>query len=475
MTNSKLIALLETFSSLEWRRFGDFLQSPFFNKNKKLLPIYEYLRSIAPDFPKNKLDKAVLFEKIYPNQTFDKGIFEDITYILLKNAEKFLTMLSLETEQHTENILILEELMKRKLEKHYRTYIKKANDFLNKSKHTSGKSLLYQYQLSDVAKRHFFAQKIRKYDPHLQTSLDHLDEFYFFNKLKSSCEMMEWKNIITADFKFSFTDEVVEYLSSTKEKLSPITSIYLSAYYLLTQEKGEPYFIQLKNYLNDYQFIISDTEKNYLYLFAINYCGIQMRQNNNVNYYVAECLKLYLEGVEQKFLYINGYLSPWTFKNIVKLGFNLKKFDWTAIFIKNYYTHLEKSFQDDAYHYNMADLNYRKQNYGEAQFHLMQVEYSDLFYNLGAKSMLIKIYVETEEEEALLSLIASFTIHLKRNKKIANNIRQIYLNFTTLIYQLMKAKASKIPIIQEKIKATEPLTDRRWLLRTSELLQKQKR
>ena len=82
--------------------------------------------------------------------------------------------------------------------------------------------------------------------------------------------------------------------------------------------------------------------------------------------------------------------------------------------------------------------------------------------------MLIKIYYEIDEEEALLSLIASFTIYLKRNKKIASNIINTYLNFTSLTYQIIKAKPNKLPAILEKIKTIEPLTDRRWLISIGE-------
>ncbi|MEM1119719.1 MAG: hypothetical protein AAGJ18_04685, partial [Bacteroidota bacterium] len=101
-----------------------------------------------------------------------------------------------------------------------------------------------------------------------------------------------------------------------------------------------------------------------------------------------------------------------------------------------------------------------------------QVQYSDIFYNLGAKTMLIKIYVETDEKEALLSLIASFTIYLKRNKKIASNIKQTYLNFTSLIYKILKAKPYQLATIREEIRTIPLLTDRRWLLTISKLSKK---
>jgi hypothetical protein len=233
---------------------------------------------------------------------------------------------------------------------------------------------------------------------------------------------------------------------------------------MLTKEDAEAEFLKLKALLKEYKAVIPIKEKNYPYLFAINYCGAQIRQNNRVYYYGNQYLELYLEGLEEKTLYVDNYLSPWSFKNIVKIGLNLKKFDWTTQFIKNYYTQLKDDFQEDAFHFNMADLFYRKQKYQESQKHLMQVQFSDVFYTLGAKSMLIKIYFETDEEEALLSLLASFTIYLKRNKKIANNIKETYLNFTSLLYQLLKAKPDKLPVVVEKIRNVELLANRKWLL-----------
>lgn len=472
MKNSKLILLLASFNTVEWRRFGEFLASPFFNKRTELCVFYDFLSSIAPDFPEKKLDKQLLFAKVYPNEPYHPRRLVHLNNYMLKQAENFLAHLKLAQEKHTANTFILEELMERKVEKHYRHYINKSREALAHQIPKNSQHYLQQYQLSDLAKRHFLAQKKRKFDPNLQTSVDHLDQFYFLNKLKASCEMLEWQNIVAGNFQFNFTAETITYLEKNKADLPPLIRTYLSVYNLHTKKNGEEIFLELRRQLKAYQPNISKIDKNYLYLFAINYCGSQIKQNNQIQYYANQCLELYLEGVKHKFLYVNGFLSPWTFKNIVKLGLNLKKYDWAAEFIQTYYTQLEKGFQEDALHFNMADLNYRKKAYPQAQQHLMQVQYSDIFYNLGAKTMLIKIYFETEEEEALLSLIAAFTIYLKRNKKIATNIKQTYLNFTSLLYQLLKAKPLKIPIIQQAIKSTPLLTDRLWLLKASALKEK---
>ncbi len=468
MRNSKLILLLATFSKAEWRRFGEFLASPFFNKKPALLPFFDYLKAIAPNFSEADLDKRVLFQQFFPNKPYDERALVHLNNYLLKQAEHFLAISRLEKESQTTNRLILEELLERKLDKNYRHYLQKTQALSIEEKDEDNQFYLNQYQLSDISKRYFLGQNQRRYDSSIQLSLNHLDEFYFFNKLKIACEMLEWKNIIAADYQISFIEELVHFLKNKKESLDPVLSIYLIAYDLLTKEDSATDFLRLMDAIQLHQHNIPNSEKNYFYVFAINFCGQQIKKNIKVHYYANHSLDLYLAGVEQKILYVNGYLSPWIFKNITKLGFNLKKFDWTAQFIQRYHTHLEKEFQEDALHFNMADLHYRKKDYQQAQSHLMRVQYSDIFYNLGAKTMLIKIYFETDEEEALLSMLASFTIYLKRNKKIANNILQTYLNFTSLLYQILKAKANKMVEIQGKIKITELLTDRQWLLNASQ-------
>ena len=78
--------------------------------------------------------------------------------------------------------------------------------------------------------------------------------------------------------------------------------------------------------------------------------------------------------------------------------------------------------------------------------------------------MLLKIYYETNEGEALFALIASFSIYLRRNKKIAKDVGEGYLNFTAILGRIVRATKDKYPPIIEKINNTQQLYNRNWLL-----------
>jgi len=65
MENSKLLDLLRSFSTREWRRFGDFLRSPYFNRSETPMLLFDWLeKQIRNGVP--LLERSVAFSVIYP-------------------------------------------------------------------------------------------------------------------------------------------------------------------------------------------------------------------------------------------------------------------------------------------------------------------------------------------------------------------------------------------------------------------------
>ena len=129
---------------------------------------------------------------------------------------------------------------------------------------------------------------------------------------------------------------------------------------MLKKENAENNFERLKDIIIKFKEDIPLLEKQKLHSYKINYCINQIVKNKNRSYYADELLNLYLTGIEEGFLLHKGYLSPWHFKNVVKLGLNLKKYDFTEEFIQKHHKKLEEEYQEDALHFNLADINYRR-------------------------------------------------------------------------------------------------------------------
>ncbi len=464
MQNSKLIDLLKTFEKEDWRWFRKFLLSPYFNSREELVIFCDYLRVQAPDFKEKTIRKEKVFKKLYPSEIYDEKKISYAMNFLLGQAERFLAQREIELQPPLVNISLQKSLVKRQLEKHYNYQYDKSKESFEERKKENIDYYLLQYQKSEIANVHYNNKNLRNYDPNLQATSDELDQFYLIHKLKYCCEMVSRSKLMNASYEPMLESEIINFLTNITTHKAPLISVYLETYFILKKENAESNFENLKKLLIDYSDLIPPIEKAIIYQYGINYCIFQIGKNNNLRYYAEQSLKLYLDGIEQRILFNQGYLSPWHFKNVIKLGLNLKKYDFIEEFIQKHHKNLEEEYQEDALHFNLADLNYRKKNYGEAQIHLLQVQYSDIAYSLGAKEMLLRIYYEINEGEALFALIASFSIYLRRNKKITKETREAYLNFTNILGRIVRATKYKYPAIIEKINETKRLYNRNWLL-----------
>ncbi|MEL6843656.1 MAG: hypothetical protein AAFP02_10610, partial [Bacteroidota bacterium] len=157
------------------------------------------------------------------------------------------------------------------------------------------------------------------------------------------------------------------------------------------------------------------------------------------------------------------HLSSWTYSNVVKLGLRLKEYDWTRAFIFQYKDFIDPNFRENTFAYNVSELYYYTKDYDGAMDYLTKVKFEDI-YHLNTRVILIKIYYETDEATSLHSLIASFSMFLKRNKKMAGNIKQTYLNFCRLLNRILRRNRKEAERLRQEIEELPLLTERTWLI-----------
>lgn len=462
MHNSKLIELLSTFSSSELRAFKDFVGSPFFNKNEELVLFYNYLKKYAPSFPIKKIRRTYVYAALFNGQKYDEKHLNYLMSFLLKLAEQFIGFSKYKEQGVLSEYHILSACLDRQLDKHYQNNFQKARKQLDRNPLRDTEYYYQNFLLSQVSDRYFGMQKVRRYDANIQEAADNLDLFYLSQKLKYACEMLDREKTLSVSYRQYMLEEIALYLERFDINSSPAIAIYYHIYLTLTEADGDHHFERLKSLLHQYTNMFPPFELKEMYLMALNFCIRKVREKDDR--YVQEAFTLFKNGIANKSLYENNLLSPWTFKNIIKLGLRLKQFDWTEDFIKTYKDDLDEETRENALNYNLADLYYYKKDFAKAQNLLQQVEFSDVFYALSSKVMLLKIYFEKKEEEALFSLLTSFKVYLRRNKLISNNVKKTYMNFIALLSQIVKASEQQKDQIREKIINTELLTDRNWLL-----------
>ena len=161
-----------------------------------------------------------------------------------------------------------------------------------------------------------------------------------------------------------------------------------------------------------------------------------------------------------------GEFSPWEYKNIVTLGLRLQEEKWIQEFIHKYLNYLPTEERANAFTYNSAMLCYYQKNFRQTLKLLQAVEFTDLYYQLDARSILLKVYFETDDTETLLHHISAFKIFIRRNKLVSDYQKEIYLNFIRYALKIFRAgnNVKKLTLVKKEILSHQNISDKNWLL-----------
>ena len=468
MTKNKLFSFFLALERGEYRWFRDFIASPYFNKNDEVARLGNvYLDLAARDFPDSATDPKRIFKAAFPHLPYDEKRLIYLSSDLLRLGEQFLAQRAYEADETAADLYRLNACRQRKLEKSYRNNLGKLEKKWSGSDRLTLASLYQKFQFSLIQELHFAEQGERIASPFLQQTVDELDHFYFANKLRLSNAMLSTELTLNHTFDFRFVE--ADYLSRISELPEHrLAALYATSFALLKTTNREDLLLGFLAQIRKNVEQLAPEDIRELFYHGINYCVRQIRIGHRK--FADSLLVLYQTGLEDGFLIEDdGYLSPWNYKNIVKLGLSLRKFDWVESVVANYTDSLAPDSRSDARHFNLADLAYYRRNFSQAQHHLRQTEFTDIHYALGAKSMLLKIYYETAAEEALLSLLFSFRLFLIRNKLVGQATKDAYLNFIRLLKKLVSTVGlQKLQKVLNSVNTTTNLSDRSWLLKKVE-------
>lgn len=474
MQNTRLTKLLKALSPREIVRFQEYISSPFFNKNQKVLQLAAHILPAAPHFAEPLPLRRELFQLIFPGDTYSDGRINNIISDLLHLLYSFLAYLQFEGHPPQQINYLLDQLLQRESHHDVQRAAKRYQAAQQKNPFRNYEFFLEEYAFYNQLDRYFFTKNKREYDENLQLKSDNLDLYYFSNKLRIACDMLTRNTVAKASYECHFLEEILEQYDRQKEHFTriPALQVYYQVLQMLQQTDAEDYYFGLKKLLEEKLHLFPQEELRVLFTYAINYCIKQINSGKS-NYY-REVLELYQRTLEQEIIFKNGYLTSWTFKNIITVGIRLNEFAWVEQFIYQYQNNLLPEEKNNAVAFNLASLFYAQKNYHQALRQLHRIDFSNTSYHLGAKIIQIKSYFELEETEPLYALIEAARKYVVRSSQLSEYGKKANNNFLKLtrkLYQLKLRKSQltrtalqkKKQLLQEQLQAAQLIANKDWL------------
>ena len=118
MQNSRLIVTLRSLNKTEWRRFLQYLASPYFNQREDVVTLATSIqKELSKQEAEQAFDKAAVWRKAFPKLKYEEKQLRYTMSYLLRAAEDFLVVAELQNSKALQQLFTFNALRKRGLEK----------------------------------------------------------------------------------------------------------------------------------------------------------------------------------------------------------------------------------------------------------------------------------------------------------------------------------------------------------------------
>ncbi len=463
MKNSRLIEVFLALDKKEVKELGKFVRSPFFNQRQDVIDLYDYLKKRAPFTNQKYLDRKLVFKEIYPKTPFNDKQFGYVMSFLFQNIKTYLSYCEFQTTPLKEEVYLSRTLRKRGLSRIFEKELNLAQKALKEQSERNVDYHLNQY-LFQYEKCQLISAQKRKVTKDYEVLSEELTTYFVANILKLSCMLINMGLMSTKEYSMILLEEALKMIEKENYSTVPSISVYYNIYKSMTAENHKPYFYELRRLATAHGTCFPTSELTDIYLCMVNYC-IKVINKGNMDF-VREGFEVYKEGLSQSAFLENDTISKFTYKNIVSMGCSIKEFEYVETFMHDYKEKISIVDREAVFNYNLAFFYFKKPDYNKAMELLLTATFDDLYYDLDARRMLMIMYYELDEFDALSSLLDSFKNFIYRHKELGYR-SEIYLNLIRLtkrLVQLNKFDKTAVAALKKDVEEAENLPDRKWLL-----------
>lgn len=473
MKNSKLASLLSKLSQKEFKEFGKFVKSPYFNSNSNIVKLYELISKCFPDFENPKLTKENIYSTIYPGEKYNDSTARGLLSAALKLAEEFLTVNHLRNERYKSMEFLLSELSERKIFDLFNIHLKSIRHELENVPSLDAEHYFMRYRIetmiSSIESKAYIplTQKDIPGDTHTKDS-DNLVNFFLITVLRRYIYLLTKTGSLNVNLDLKFFDEIISYLERTDLEKMPILNFQYNRIMLYRSNWEEKYYLALKNIFYRQFNTLGPEERYNIFATLQNYCVMRNRIfNDNLD---KEQYELYKFAIDKNILTFDEteFIHPMLYSNIVSTFITMKNIGEAREFIENNKDRLDPERKDTAVNFNLAKIYFAEGKYDDALTSISYAHQEDVFYKVAIKGLYAQIYYEKEFTEELISHIEAYKSFLNSNEVINKSLKDNHVNFVNFLSRLVKhgdvKNKSELEFLKHEIENTSTILAKDWLI-----------
>lgn len=486
MLKSTLLYTLRSFSVKEMREFGEFVRSPYFNKNQGVIKLFDYLKKYYPEFESDKLKKETVYKTIFEESEYNDGFIRTIMHILSSLAEQFLLQQNLECKPEMLQLFLTEELNSRKLEKLLDKSFADSAKAIEKFRN-SGSTNYYHYRYQYISLLSGYKEWTRYKSKNLKDfgenelaeQVNSLASYFIDKAMVSYRTALSKKENITLKFDSGLIEHIMDYLLNNDNEILSDPKIKMHLYEtLLYKEKSDKFFFLLKEMLIAEDSGLSQDDKYTLHNILHQYCVHKTSTGDNA--FADYPLELYKAALAGKFYKgkNNLYFDPVSFPNIVFAAIKQKEFRWAEGFIEEYSHELSGENRDVVIAICRGRLFFSQSDFDRALSALNEARsIIHVPFKVSIKNLTLMIYYELSYYEQAEYLLATYKKFIISNRSLfAKKIYERQSNFLKYYAKLLKIKEKdqkeELAELLRFLNTNPNIAEAKWLVEKANELEK---
>ena len=470
MQKLKLTELLLSFNQNELKRLGDFIRSPFYNKSRKLISLFDLFKKHTDNSSLLLLTKETVWENIMPGEKFSDVKLRSYLSEFKKLCERFI--ITLEEEKNTVHqknqlLLFLTERNSRKNIEAASSEIRNAfsSEFTKNFDHFHDKILFERTMILNEGRN-----VEKNLDENYYRLSDAIDHYFISSKLDLMNSFLSRKYHVLGSFnlKIDFSEEIIKYIEKkipAIRKNDPFIYCEYLIFKMMTAENNDGYYKDLHTFVlkNIQKYKHSELEQVYFPMINFGFNKVAMGDSE----YLQKIFEIYRTFELRGFYTDMEIFQDIDLISIVIAGLRLNKIAWVENFTKKYSSKLINEFKSDTVSLVKALISFKKKEYNASIEYLSHVNYQNSYYYLKSKETLMQIYYEQKEYEAMQSLIDSTRHYLKRRRDVLSIHYDRYIMFLKFLGLLLKGKESDRSmriVLKKELKKNNNVIAREWLV-----------
>lgn len=470
MIKSNLISLLKTFSPQEFKELGDFIKSPYFNKNHKVYELYNYIKKYFPGLDSPSLDKEKVYAKIYKGETFRDSTLRLLMFYLYDCSKQYLQINSFKSDRINENFFLVRELRERELYKEAERVLKENNTLISRLGYDNAFYFINKYKEKNellMIQERVFSGRYEKYMTGriVEELHKNFTDHYLLKTLKHYVALLNTNEMYKTDFNIEYFKKVINVFSIEYFKDSPILEMYYYACRILEHPEDVNSFYALKKLVISEQDALSRDTLLDIFINLENYCVRRGREGNSK--FDTELLEIYKYEIEKR-TYLHGkYMEHYFYKSVAATALIARQSGWAEKFINDYKKELRAEYREPVYYHCYAKIEISRKNYDKALEYLSKVKIDEIYLKTETRLLVGLIYYETGIEDSLNSLLDTMRHFFRNDKFMAEERKHFYWDFVKILNKIAllrnKDDQSAVFEIQKRIEDTPKLYLKNWL------------